>query len=340
MKSLTNGVTILNFVVIIVLLSACGSGDASEYPLGEQKDYPDNVTMVTASQGGAFYLIGGGLGNILEKMNILSNIEATGGPIHNLLLLNNGDADLGFTTTGPLSESYSGEGVWLDEPLDGIRVAFPMYYTPFQWWSLEDSGVTHLHDLKGERVGVGPSGGTSGTYSPIVHEVLGLDTTDVQAGISDLASQMLDRQLDTISFAGGLPTPAASEIEAQANINFFGIEDKEKDLIMEELDYFEEYTIPAETYQSLEEDLETIAMYNYGVVNHNANEDFVYDLVKAYHENIDEMISVHNSLHEARDPEAILENEVYPMHPGAIRYYEEIGIELPEEVYPEEWNGE
>lgn len=328
------GTMIFGLTIVILLLAACDSGDDDAV---ESREYPSTVTIGTASQGGAFYLIGGGIGNLLEEINVLSNIEATGGPIHNLQLLNNGDADLGFTTTGPLSEAYSGEGIWLDEPLDGIRVVFPMYYTPFQWWSLEGSGVTSIQDLKDQRIGVGPSGGTSGTYSPIIHEILGLNTNDVQAGIGDLGSQMLDGQLDNITFAGGLPTPTASEIEAQADINFFGIDGKEREKVIEELGYYEEYTIPSETYESLDKDLETIAMYNYGVVHKDANEEFVYDLVKTYHENIDKMITVHTAFNESKDPEAILRNEVYPMHPGAIRYYEEIDIDLPEEVYPEEW---
>src|SRR5699024_2091062 len=205
----TNNIYILGLVTMLLLLSACSSKDNDADTEGE---YPTNVTIGTASQGGAFYLIGGGVGNLLEEIDILSNIEATGGPIHNLQLLESGDADIGFTTTGPLSEAYSGDGDWLDEPIEEIRVAFPMYYTPFQWWSLEGSGVTSIQDLKDKRIGVGPSGGTSGTYSPIIHEVLELHTNDVQAGIGDLGSQMLDGQLDNISFAGGLPTPTASEI--------------------------------------------------------------------------------------------------------------------------------
>ncbi|RSL33519.1 TAXI family TRAP transporter solute-binding subunit [Salibacterium salarium] len=302
----------------------------------EEKDYPSTVTIGTASQGGAYYLIGGGLGNLLEEnLDVSSNVEATGGPIHNLQLLNSGDSQLGMVTTGPLAEAYSGEGDWLEEQFDGIRVAFPMYYTPFHWWSREETDATSLQDLQDQRVGVGPSGGTSGTYAPMIHEILGLNTDDVQAGIGDLASQMLDRQLDYIGFAGGLPTPSVTEIEAQADINIFGIEGEDRDKVMEEMDYFDTYTISSDTYESLEEDIESIAMYNFGVVNEEASEEFVYDLVKAYHENIDQMISTHSALGEAEDLEAILKNQQYPMHPGAIRYYEENDIDLPEEVYPE-----
>ena len=333
----------LVFLIIclaMTIIQACGNENSSQEEADadavSEQEYPTTVTIGTASQGGAFYLIGGGLSNLLEPhLNVSSNIEATGGPIHNLQLIENGDAELGMVTTGPLEEALSGEGEWLEEPYDNIRVVFPMYYTPFHWWAIEGSGVTSLNDVKSQRVGVGPAGGTSGTYSPKIHEILELETQDVQAGISDLGSQMLDGQLDIISFAGGLPTPAATEIEAQAKINFFGIDGKYRERVMDEMKAFDKYTIESGTYETQTEDIETIAMYNFGIVHKNVNEDFVYDLVKAYHENIDSMISTHSALVESKEPDAILKNKQYPMHPGAIRYYEEIGIELPEEVYPE-----
>ena len=75
-------------------------------------------------------------------------------------------------------------------------------------------------------------------------------------------------------------------------------------------------------------------MFNFGVVHKDMNEDFVYEFVKAYHENRENMMVSHQAAEEAV-VEAILYNEVMPLHPGAIRYYEEVGIDLPKAVYPE-----
>ena len=160
------------------------------------------------------------------------------------------------------------------------------------------------------------------------------------AGASDMVSQMLDGQLDHIGFSAGLPISAVVEAETQADINIYGLTEEQRSTVMEELPYFQEFTIPGGTYDSMDKDIETVSQFNYGVVQKEANSDFVYDLVKAYHENIDQMIDTHNSASEAEDPEVITNNTDYPMHPGAIRYYEEIGIELADEVYPEEWSDE
>lgn len=341
---------LLSTMVLAVVLAACDDGGSDEGSDEgdngeaaadfEENDYPSTVTIGTASQGGTYYIWGGGLASLLEEhLSISSNVEVTGGPVHNIQLLGVNDVQLGMVTEGPLYEGYTGEGDWAEEEYDDIRVIFPMYDTPFNWFSLSSTGAESIEDHEGERVGVGPAGGTPGTYNPIIYDILGIETGDqVAAGASDMVSQMLDGQLEHIGFSAGLPISAVVEAETQADINIYGIDGENRETVMAELPYFQEFTIPGGTYDSQDEDIETVSQFNYGVVQKEANSDFVYDLVKAYHENIDQMITTHNSASEAEDPEVITNNSDYPMHSGAIRYYEEIGVELADEVYPEEWD--
>lgn len=339
---------LLSLVFVMAVLAACGDGggedgeDAEAEADFEERDYPSTVTVGTASQGGTYYIWGGGFSTMLEEhLDITSNVEVTGGPVHNIQLLDADDVQVGMVTEGPLYEGYYGEGEWAEQEYNDIRVIFPMYSTPFQWWSLENTGVTSIDEHDGERVGIGPSGGTPGTYNPIIYEELGIETEDqVAAGASDMVSQMLDGQLSHIGFSAGIPVSAVTEAETQADINIYGIEGENREAIMEALPYFQEFTIPEDTYDSQDGPIETVSQFNYGVVQKETNTEFVYDFVKMYHENIDQMISTHNSAEEAEDPETILNNAEYPMHPGAIQYYEEIGVEIPEELYPPEYEGD
>src|SRR5699024_605452 len=119
-----------------------------------------------------------------------------------------------------LYEGYTGEGEWAEKEFTNIRIMFPMYDTPFQWFSVASTGATSLEDYEGQRVGIGPAGGTSGTYNPIIFETLGIETGDqVAAGANDMVSQMLDGQLDHIGFHAGLPVSAIVEAETQEDIN-------------------------------------------------------------------------------------------------------------------------
>ncbi|MCD8508918.1 MAG: TAXI family TRAP transporter solute-binding subunit [Bacillus sp. (in: Bacteria)] len=320
--------------VSLLLATACGDDEAGGSE-GGGDEYPSTITIGTASQGGLYYIYGGGLGELVNReLEVTSNIEVTGGPVHNMQLVQSRDLDVGLVTLGPAYEGYNGEGEWTDgNKLEDVRIIFPMYTTPFHWWSV-DPNVQSIDDISTKRnVGVGPAGGTSGTYLPMIHELLGVDARSVQAGASDMVSQQMDGQLDVIGFAAGVPIPAVMEVEAQTDITFFGISGAQRDQVIEAFPYFDPFTIPAGTYDQLEEDLETIAMFNFGIVHKDANEQFVYDLVKAYHENIDFMINTARAAEEAV-AEAILNNTVVPLHPGAIRYYEEIGITIPDSVKP------
>lgn len=307
--------------------------DKDDKPAEKSANYPSTVVIGTASQGGLYYIYGSGLGELLNKeLGITSNVEVSGGPVHNMQLVQNKDYDIGLVTLGPAYEGFMGEGDWTGgQKLDDVRIAFPMYTTPFHWWSV-DLDVKSIDDIKGKRnVGVGPAGGTSGTYLPIIHNLLGLDARGVQAGASDMVSQQMDGQLDVIGFAAGVPIPAVQEVLAQRDVNLFGISGSQRDQVIERLPYFEKFTIPGGTYEQIQEDIETIAMFNFGIVHKDADEQFVYDLVKAYHDNNDFMVSTAKAALEAM-PEAILNNTVVPLHPGAIRYYEEIGLKIPDSV--------
>src|SRR5699024_8560288 len=258
----------ISLMMIIALLSACGGeangndGDETEV---KERDYPTTVTIGTASQGGTYYIWGGGLATLLEQqLEITSNVEVTGGPVHNIQLLDVDDIQIGMVTMGPLYEGFYNEGEWANKEHDDIRVIFPMYNTPFQWWSSEKSGVTSIAEHEGERVGVGPAGGTPGTYNPIIYDTLGIETEDqVAAGASDMASQMLDGQLEHIGFSAGIPISAVTEVETQMDINIYGIDGEEREKVIEESPYFTEFVIPEDTYDQLDQDLETIAQFNF-----------------------------------------------------------------------------
>jgi TRAP transporter TAXI family solute receptor len=343
-------------LVLILALAGCGSteepassdsgvkDEAKDEVKDEVKDeavadMPTSITVGTASQGGLYFVYGGGLANLInEHIGVPASVEVTGGPVHNVQLTHMGDQQIGLATAGPLYEGYTGTGSWTEGKVyDNIRVIFPMYTTYFHWIALQDSGIDSIDDLQDVRVGAGPSGGTPGTYLPLIHEELGLNTDDVHAGASDLAGQIVDGQLDVTGWAAGVPTPFVVELALQRDINIFGIDGDQRDQIIKKFPFFNSTQIPAGAYEDNDEPIETIALFNFGISNKDVSADFIYEVVKMYHERNDDMQTVHSAAKEAVE-EAILFNTAVPLHVGAIRYYEEIGIDLPESVYPEEWN--
>jgi len=327
------------FVLGLAVAAGCGGGKApAPAPQEEKKPWPTSMTIGAASIGGTYYLYAGGWSQVIEKVTgIPTAVEVTGGPNHNMQLVHNGDLELGMVTMGPAFEGWNGEGDWTQGvKMTNVRAIFPMYTTYSQWWAFKDSGIRSITDLAGKRVGVGPAGGTAGTYHPRILELLGINATVRHAGIGDLVAQHQDGQLDANSFAAGIPVSSVMEAAAQKELVLFGVDGEARDKVCAEWPFWSPSVIPAGAYDFLTEDVQTIEMWNMAIAHKDLPDDLVYEIVKGVFENREMMITAHPAAKETL-AENVVKNTWLPMHPGAIKYYEEIGIELPAEVYPAEY---
>ncbi|MBE0466691.1 MAG: TAXI family TRAP transporter solute-binding subunit [Candidatus Desulforudis sp.] len=336
--------TVLLCLVLAVALVAVGCGGSEPTPPAVEEDgkaaWPGSLTIGAASIGGTYYLYAGGWSQVIEKATGISTaVEVTGGPNDNMQLVHLNDLDLGMVTMGPAWEGWHGEGDWTGGvKMTNVRAIFPMYNTYSQWWAFKNAGINSLNDLEGKSLGVGPAGGTPGTYHPRILELLGINATIRWAGLSDLVSQHLDLQLNANSFAAGIPVAGILETAAQRDIVLFGVDGEARDKVCAEWPFWSPAVIPADVYDFLEEDVETIGIWNVAIAHKDLPEDLVYEIVKAVFDNHDMMVTAHKSAEETV-AENVVKNNWLPMHPGAIKYYEEIGIELPAEVYPPEYQG-
>ncbi|MFQ6755672.1 TAXI family TRAP transporter solute-binding subunit [Cereibacter sphaeroides] len=303
----------------------------------DRSDWPGTVVIGTASPGGTHAIYGQGIASVISAhVGVPASTQQTQGPTQNLVLVHGGRIDIGLTTMGPAYEAMQGE-LDLDPgtAYDDIRALFPMYVTPFQAAALERSGITSVSDLAGRTVGAGPRGGTGGTYWARWFEALDL-SVDVQNGpLGDQTSQLADGRLDAVTTAAGLPIAAFSELETLAPTVFFGLSAEEIGKLKATVPYAEEFTIPAGTYSAQTEDISTLAMWNVAFTNSEMSESLAYEIVKAVFENHDEMVATHASAAETL-LENVTQNGFMPYHPGAVRYYREQGIDLPEAVIPAE----
>lgn len=303
-----------------------------------KKGWPRSLVIGSASIGGTYYVYGSGWAQIIEKVtSIPTSVEVTGGPNHNMMLVNKGDLDLGMVTMGPAFEAWNGLENWTNGVKHReVRGIFPMYNTYSQWWATENSGIKSLADLEGKRVGVGPQGGTAGTFHPRILSLLGIKATVRHAGISDLVGQHMDGQLEANSFAAGLPVGAVLEMANQRKIVMFGVDGDARDKVVKEYPYFAPATIPASAYDFLQNDVETIGIWNMAIASKKLSDDLVYEIVKGVFENHAQLMTAHSAAKET-EAEAVSKNTWLWMHPGAIRYYEEKGIALHPDVYPPEY---
>lgn len=296
-------------------------------------NWPKGVTIGTSGIGGVYYVWGGGFAKLLhEKVGVTGSVEATGGPVHNLQLVEIKQLDFGLATAGPIYEGWQGLGWAKGKKHQNLRVIFPMYASYSHAYAFKKSGIKNIYDLHGKSVGVGAVGTTPAVYWPPLFELLGIKPNRiVNAGWSDLNSQMKDGMLDAVATISGLPWGLITELEIIHEVNVFGVKKADAEKFVAKYPFFSLGTIPAGMYKSNKDhNIETIAIWNFMTVHKDAPDDFIYEVVKKTYENVDILISAHSSAKEVK-PEFII-NSPIPLHPGAIRYYKEIGMKIPEKL--------
>jgi len=299
----------------------------------DKTDWPGEMTIGTASQGGTYFVYGNSFaGYITEALGLPATGEVTGGPVQNVTLVQTGDHLMGLVTMGPAYDAWNGKSE-LAPGLEhrDIRALFPMYQTPFQVIALKSSGITSVADLAGKRVSVGPAGGTPGTYWPQFMTALGVEATISNAGAADAGGQLSDGLIDAFAFAAGVPISAFSELAAQQDVAMFGFTPEEQATVLAAFPAMAPLTIPSGTYAGHDYDQPTVALWNFAVANKSMPDSLAYEITKLAMENPDRMVQIH-----AAAKETLLENwdknTFMPFHPGALKYFEEKGIMIPDNL--------
>ncbi len=299
----------------------------------DKSDWPDSFSVGTASQGGTYFVYGAGWANMVsEALGVPGGTEVTGGPVQNAALVQTGDLDMGMVTMGPAFDAINGESA-LAPGLkhDQLRALFPMYKTGFHAVALSGSGITSFADIPdGSVVGVGPAGGTPGTYWPRILTDMGKNVEFRNGGASDLAGQLQDGLIDVMTWAGGLPYPAFSQLDAQTDVTYFGFTEEEQAAVIGSQPVAA-FTIPGDTYPSMPGDQLSVSMWNFAVGHADLPESFVYEVVKTVMSNNEKMVEIHKSAVETL-PENFDKNTFIPWHPGAVRWFEENGFDIPDEL--------
>ena len=299
----------------------------------DRDGWPSDLTVGTASQGGVYFVYGNGLASFIsEELGISASGEVTGGPVQNVTLLQMQEHDIGLVTMGPMFEAWNGESE-LAPGLEhrDVRALFPMYETPFQGIALAGQNISSVGDLAGKRVSVGPAGGTPGTYWPRFLEALDVEANVSFAGAADAASQLQDGLIDAFVFAAGVPISAFSQLAAEANVRTFTFSDEEHAALLEAFPEVSPFTIPGGSYTVQDEDQQSVAMWNFAVAHSDMPESLAYEITKLVMENNDRMLQIHAAA-VATLPENYVNNGFLPYHPGAVRWFEENGFEIPAEL--------
>jgi uncharacterized protein len=287
-----------------------------------EPNWPAALTLATASPGGTYHAYGAGLARMLTRvLGIPVATRATEGPNQNIMLIEAGEAQLGFVTMGVALQGWNGTGDWTQgKQFRAMRAMFPMYDTPFHFVASTESGIRSLGDVGGKRIGVGPHGGTAGTYIPDFLSALKIEAPLTHGTWEELATQMEAGALDVLAAAAGVPLPAVAALDARKLIRSIPPTPEQILTLRVAMPELNPSIVPAGTYPSLNQNYETVGLYNFAVAHKDVPLDLVYRIVDAVFDNHDEMLEIHSAA-AATIPSNFVHNTFLPYHGGAIRYY-------------------
>jgi TRAP transporter TAXI family solute receptor len=303
-------------LILIAVLGLPGAGWSGE------ANWPDTLTIGTASPGGTYHLYGEGLARLLtRKLGLPVSMRETEGPVENIKLLESGEVQLAFVTLGIAQQGWRGTGDWTGgRQFRVARALFPMYDTPFQFVVMSDAGIQSVADLAGKQVGIGPQGGTGGVYTPLLFRAIKTAPNFVTGSWTDLGAQLGARKLDALVVVAGVPVPEVSELERKGSIRNLTLTPSQMVAVRLALPEIAPSIIAAGTYPSLRRNYQTMGMYNFAVARVDLPDDLVYAILEAVFNHPDDMMQIHPAAAESVATN-FTRNTILPFHDGAARWY-------------------
>lgn len=291
-------------------------------------NWPRNITIGSASIGGVYYVVAGGYAKVIqEKLGIPASNRVTGGPVQNIQLVQAKQIELGLTTMGPAYEGLRGIGWAQGTRYDAIRFTWPMYTSFAHWITRADSPIRSVADLNGRVVDLGPRGGSAEFVGHKVFSLFGIRPARiVNLSFAEGANALRDGLVDANFGVIGIPVPAWLELSITRPVRFFGFTPEQIQRLTAEYPYLAPAAIRANVYRGQDYVLRTVQMWNAAIVHRDMPDDFVYELTKTMFDNRELLEQVHPTGAETQPVNIYYINA--PLHPGALRYYRERGVQL------------
>ncbi|TVR10336.1 MAG: TAXI family TRAP transporter solute-binding subunit [Salinarimonadaceae bacterium] len=302
----------------------------------------DSLVIGTGGTGGAYYPIGVGMARIVSEADPSLRVDAvsSGGSTENVQLIAREEIELGITNGVVATLAARGESVFEGTPRTTLRAVFSLYGNTEHHVALADAAPTGTIDDLATLPGPYNIGGRQSgarTAAELMLQALGHDPEAISlefiGSYSEAGSALQDRRISAANLGAGIPVPAITEIYAALGadrVRILRFEDEHIARIdAAHPGLYYGVTIPAGSYPGQTEDIPTAEYANLMVVDESIDEDVVYRFTKAVFENIEKIHEVHPAA-KGITLENAFSGLPVPLHAGALRYFDEIGVAVPE----------
>jgi TRAP transporter TAXI family solute receptor len=328
----------LMFVVaaVALILSAATTVQAAE---------ERNYIMATASTGGTYYPVGVALSTLVKvklqpTQKIGMSAISSAGSGENIKLLRDNEAQFAILQGLYGAYAWKGTGPIANEgPQKNLR-SVTMLWQNVEHFTvnkkfIKSGTASDLLGMKGETLSLGKkNSGTLGSNTVLLTN-LGADVENgyynlIYVGYGPSADALQNGQAAGMSTPAGVPVSAVTKAMAAMGNEIAVLDFTDEEMAKADggLELWTRYVIPPETYPGQTKEIRTIAQPNFLAVRADVDEDAVYQITKTTYENLAFLNAIHSAT-KAMAIEKAIAGLPMPLHPGAAKYYQEVGIKIP-----------
>jgi hypothetical protein len=291
---------------------------------------PTFINILTGGTSGVYYPVGVALSQVYSTgiEGSKTSVQATKASVENLNLLQAGRGELAFALGDSVADAWEGvEDAGFKAPLKRLRAIAGTYPNYIQIVASEDSGIKTLADLKGKRISVGaPKSGTE-LNSRAIFKAAGLTYEDMGKveflPFAESVELMKNRQLDATLQSAGLGMAAIRDLSSTMKLSYVAVPQDVVTKIGNAA--YQPGMIPAGTYEGQSADVPTVAITNILVSHDKVSDEVAYQMTKLMFDNLERLGNAHAAAKDIK-LEIATQNLPIPLHPGAERYYREVGV--------------
>ncbi|MCW0235972.1 MAG: TAXI family TRAP transporter solute-binding subunit [Ferrovibrio sp.] len=285
--------------------------------------------LMTGPQGGVWVPLGGTMKAMFEKAVPGVTIQTLpGAGIANVKGVQESKADFGFGNSISTVDAINGRPPFTEKTTNVCQIAnlYPQY---FQVVVTTDSKIEKIEDLKGKTIAVQTKGNTAEAISADILKAHGLSYSDMgkvnfMASYNDAAALLQDGHAQVFTLGTTIPAASVMDLASSRGVRMIPITDKGLAEMKKINAGYNKVIVPAGTYPKQDKDVPVIGYSTHFIASCKLPEDKVYAVTKAMATQVADMAAVNKAMAKltAKD---MAEDIGVPLHPGAAKYYREVG---------------
>lgn len=328
MKNMKKIIALSLSLLLVVGLTACGGSSASSSAAGGAGKVA-KISLASGGTSGTYYGFSGVIAQTLnaslkDVLNI--KVESTGASKANVQLVDAGESQIAILQNDVMTYAYQATDMFAgSKPVTSFSAIGSCYPETVQ--IIANKKINSIEELRGKKVSVGDAGSGTEFNAKQILEIYGMDIDKDIAknnqSFGDSSDAIKNGTIDAAFVTAGHPTVAITELASSYDFNILSVDDAHASALIAKYPFYSKVAVPGGTYGPVPNDVNTVAVMATFIASNDLDENVVYQFTKALFEQKGDF--QHAKAAEL-DPKTGVSGIGIPFHPGAEKYYKEIGV--------------